>query len=77
MNRHNNTHCIPTWGNARGTLYYTIGTNGRIYTKDGWFHRDDTNGAIIIGRNFRGRRFTRVTTIYDVVDFVLTEKAGK
>lgn len=77
MNTHNNTHLISTWGNARGTLYYTIGTGSRIFSRDGWFHCDCTNPAVIIGRNFRGRRFTRITTIHDVVDFVLREKAGK
>lgn len=70
---HNNTHLIPTNGNARGTLYYTIGTNGRIYSKDGWFHRHITNNELIIGRNFRGRRAIAVTRISNIVDFVPTE----
>ena len=73
---HNNTHMIPTFGNARGTLYYTIGTNGRIYSKDGWFHRHHMNNELIIGRNFRGRRAIAVTRISNIVDFVPTTKAG-
>jgi hypothetical protein len=71
----NNTNLIPTFGNARGILYYTIGTNGRIYTKDGWFHRHHMNNDVIIGRNFRGRRAMTLTTIHNVVDFVPTAKA--
>jgi len=68
-----NENLIPMNGEARGVVYYTSLSSGKISSKAGNF-QIAADGRTVIARNLNGRNRWNFITVDQVIDFVPATK---
>ena len=70
MKNYNNVNLLPTSGELRATVFFLVGSDGRMRSRDGWWRLE---GVRVVGRKYRGRNTFVVCGVSDLIDVVPSE----